>query len=43
MKAFEKNESLGKKLSMLDILVNLIFLKIEKIYVKKFREKNIRV
>lgn len=28
---------------MLDRLVNLIFLKIEKIYVKKFREKNIRV
>ena len=43
MKAFEKNEILDKKLSMFDRLVNLIFLKTEKIYIKKFREKNIRV
>ena len=43
MKAFEKNENLDKKLSMFDKLINLIFLKTEKIYIKKFRVKNIQV
>ena len=41
MKVFEKNKTLEKKLSVFDRLMNFIILKIEKMYIKKFREKNI--
>jgi len=43
VKVFEKNKILDRKLSMFDRLMNFIILKIEKMYIKKFREKNIRV
>ncbi|MGQ0790600.1 MAG: glycosyltransferase [Nitrosopumilaceae archaeon] len=43
VRVFEKNKILDRKLSMFDRLVNFIILKIEKMYIKKFREKNIRV
>ncbi len=39
----EKNEKLDRKLSIIDRLENFIFLSMEKLYIKKFREKNIRV
>jgi len=41
IKIYEKSKKLDRKLSLLDILVNLIILKIEKMYIKKFKEKNI--
>ena len=41
MKAFEKNKTLERKLSVFDKFMNFIILKIEKMYIKKFREKNI--
>jgi glycosyltransferase involved in cell wall biosynthesis len=43
MKALEKNKMSNGKLSMFDRLTNFIFLMIEKIYIKKFRAKNIRI
>ena len=41
MKVFEENKRLDRKLSTFDKLMNFIILKIEKMYIKKFREKNI--
>ena len=43
VKIFEKNKKLERKLSIIDRLENFIFLSIEKLYIKKFREKNIQV
>ncbi len=43
IKIFKKYKILNRKLPIFDKLTNLIFLRIEKIYIKKFREKNIRV
>ena len=42
-KVFEKNKKLDRKLPILDRFVNFIFLSIEKLYIKKFKEKNIQV
>jgi|LWDU01.1.fsa_nt_gi glycosyltransferase involved in cell wall biosynthesis len=42
-KILEKNKILNRKVSILDKLENFIILTIEKIYIKKFREKNIKV
>ncbi|QLH10187.1 glycosyltransferase [Nitrosarchaeum sp. AC2] len=41
VKVFEKSKTLDRKLSILDRFMSFIILKIEKIYIKKFREKNI--
>jgi len=41
VKVFEENKRLDRKLSTFDKLMNFIILKIEKMYIKKFREKNI--
>jgi len=42
-KILEKNENLDRKLSIFNKIQNYIFLTIERIYIKKFREKNIQV
>jgi len=42
-KILEKNENLDRKLSIFNKIQNYIFLKIERIYIKKFRERNIQV
>ncbi len=39
----EKNTGLNRKISSMEKFGNYFFLKIEKIYIKKFREKNIQV
>ena len=41
VKVFEKSKTLDRKITILDRLMSFIILKIEKIYIKKFREKNI--
>lgn len=41
MNVFEKNKTLDRKSSIFDRLTSFIILKIEKMYIKKFREKNI--
>ncbi len=43
VKIFEKNKKLERELSIIDRLENFIFLSMEKLYIKKFREKNIQV
>ncbi|HET9010009.1 MAG TPA: glycosyltransferase [Nitrosarchaeum sp.] len=43
VKVFEKSKTLDRKISILDRLLSFIILKIEKIYIKKFKEKNIGV
>ncbi|CAD6516847.1 putative glycosyl transferases group 1 [metagenome] len=43
VKVFEKNKKLDRKLPVFDRFENFIFLSIEKLYIKKFKEKNIQV